>query len=116
MVVLDDGAPWEGKLLLYPHVVNVAEDIAATIRAEPLPVTVEENEPLKLECQHFVACIAQGRDPMTNGDEGLRVMRVLAQASTMLDRSRGCQDNPGRTCAVEHPSHVGSDHARPHPL
>ncbi|THK34551.1 Gfo/Idh/MocA family oxidoreductase [Ensifer sp. MPMI2T] len=116
MVVLDDGAPWEGKLLLYPHIVNVAEDIAATIRAEPLPVTVEENEPLKLECQHFIDCIAQGHDPMTNGDEGLRVMRVLAQASMMLDSSRGCQDNPGWTGAVKHLSHVGSDHARPDPL
>lgn len=106
MIVLDDGAPWERKLLLYPHIVNVAEDATATIRAEPLPVAVEENEPLKLECQHFVDCIAQGRDPVTNGDEGLRVMRVLSQASMMMNPSHGCQANSGRTDAVHRPLNV----------
>lgn len=84
MIVLDDGAPWERKLLLYPHLVSVAGGTAAAIRAEPVPIAVEENEPLKLECQHFVDCITQGRDPITNGDEGLRVMRVLARASMTM--------------------------------
>jgi predicted dehydrogenase len=97
MIVLDDAAPWERKLLLYPHIVNVAGHTTATIRAEPLPIAVEENEPLKLECQHFVDCIAQRRDPITNGDEGLRVMRVLAQASMTMKPS---QVGPGRTDAV----------------
>ncbi|WP_158243710.1 Gfo/Idh/MocA family protein [Sinorhizobium medicae] len=87
MVVLDDGAPWGRKLLLYPHIVSMAEGATATVRAEPIQVPVEENEPLKLECQHFINCIVQGCDPMTNSEEGLRVMRVLAQASMMMNRS-----------------------------
>lgn len=95
MVVLDDGAPWERKLLLYRHSVKVAEHATATIRAEPLPVAVEANEPLKLECQHFVDCIAQGREPITNGDEGLRVMRVLARASMTMDPGHGRRIDPG---------------------
>jgi predicted dehydrogenase len=85
MIVFDDGAPWERKLLLYPHAVDVAGDAPAAIRAEPLVIAVEEHEPLKRECQHFLDCIAQGRDPRTNGAEGLRVMRVLARASAMMN-------------------------------
>jgi dTDP-4-amino-4,6-dideoxygalactose transaminase/predicted dehydrogenase len=91
MIVLDDGAPWERKLLLYRHSVNVAEHETATILAEPLPVPVEANEPLKRECQHFIDCIVQGRDPITNGDEGLRVMRVLARASMAMNAGHGGQ-------------------------
>lgn len=97
MIVLDDGAPWERKLLLYPHIVDVVGETATTIRAEPVPVAVEENEPLKLECQHFLDCIAQGRDPITDGDEGLRVMRVLTRASMTMKPRHGCQASPGRT-------------------
>jgi predicted dehydrogenase len=101
MIVLDDTAPWERKLLLYPHIVNVAGGKTATIRAEPLPVAVEANEPLRLECQHFVDCIAQGREPITNGEEGLRVMRVLEQASMTMNPGHGCQASPGRTETVQ---------------
>lgn len=102
MAVLDDGAPWERKLLLYPHVVTVAGDATATIRAEPLAVAVEASEPLKLECQHFVDCIAQGRDPITNSDEALRVMRVLTSASMAMKPSDGCQASPVLTDTVDH--------------
>jgi predicted dehydrogenase len=102
MVVLDDGAAWERKLLLYPHVVNVAGDITAAIRAEPLPVAIAEHEPLKRECQHFLDCIAQGREPKTNGEEGLRVMQVLAQASVTMNPSHGRWANPGHAEAGHH--------------
>src|SRR5262249_32494404 len=47
-------------------------------------VTVTEGEPLRLECQHFLDCIATGSRPRTDGDEGVRVLRVLAQASAAL--------------------------------
>lgn len=87
MVVLDDGAPWERKLLLYPHIVTMTGGVAATTRADPVPIAVDESEPLKRECQHFIDCVAEGRDPITDGDEGLRVMRVLAKASAAMTRS-----------------------------
>lgn len=103
MMVLDDGAPWERKLLLYPHIVNVAGRTTTTIRAEPITVAIEQDEPLKLECQHFVDCIAHGRDPITNGDEGLRVTRVLAEASMRMSPIHGCPASPVRTKAV-HPA------------
>src|SRR5207245_9542774 len=31
-------------------------------------------EPLRLECGHFVECVAEGRTPRSDGDSGLRVV------------------------------------------
>jgi len=45
-----------------------------TIPALTLP------EPLRLECEHFVECIRTGRRPLTDGQHGLEVVRVLAAA------------------------------------
>ena len=42
----------------------------------PIPLPLDEGEPLKLECQHFLDCIASGGRPRTDGREGLRVLRV----------------------------------------
>ena len=44
-------------------------------------------EPLKLECQHFVDCIRTGETPLTDGRNGLRVVRALEAA----DRSMAAQ-------------------------
>lgn len=41
-------------------------------------------EPLKLECEHFVECVATGRTPLTDGRSGLRVVRILESAQRSL--------------------------------
>jgi predicted dehydrogenase len=47
-------------------------------------------EPLKLECSHFIECITTGSQPLTDGAEGYRVVRVLetAQQSIRQDGAR----------------------------
>jgi predicted dehydrogenase len=45
-------------------------------------------EPLRLECQHFLDCVAEGRAPVSDGESGLRVVRVLERLQEELDRSR----------------------------
>jgi UDP-2-acetamido-3-amino-2,3-dideoxy-glucuronate N-acetyltransferase len=84
MAVFDDGQPWQSKLLLYPHRIEWRESLPVPQRAEAQPVAVEEGEPLQLECRHFLDCIATGGRPRTDGSEGVRVLRVLAQASAAL--------------------------------
>jgi predicted dehydrogenase/acetyltransferase-like isoleucine patch superfamily enzyme len=88
MAVFDDGQPWSRKLLLYPHRIEWREAVPVPQRAEADPVSLEEGEPLKLECQHFLDCIATGHRPRTDGREGLRVLRVLAQATVSLRSGR----------------------------
>ena len=34
-------------------------------------------EPLKVECDHFLECIAAGKPPLTGGREGLTVVHAL---------------------------------------
>lgn len=41
-------------------------------------------EPLRVECEHFIACITSGSRPMTDGNDGLRVVRVLEAAQRSL--------------------------------
>ncbi|MGD9047610.1 MAG: Gfo/Idh/MocA family oxidoreductase [Anaerolineae bacterium] len=41
-------------------------------------------EPLRVECEHFINCIARGNRPMSCGLTGLRVVRVLEAAERSL--------------------------------
>jgi predicted dehydrogenase len=50
-----------------------------------VPYLPREN-PLKLECQHFLDCIRNGWTPLTNGRRGLEVVRILEAASASLKR------------------------------
>ena len=45
---------------------------------------VDFTEPLKLECQHFVDCIATGATPLADGRQGLMVVRALEAAQRSL--------------------------------
>jgi predicted dehydrogenase len=41
-------------------------------------------EPLKLESQHFIDCVLNGKTPRTGGDSGMRVVKVLEAAQESL--------------------------------
>ena len=47
---------------------------------------VDFAEPLKVECAHFIDCVATGSPPLTDGENGLRVVQVLEAASKSLER------------------------------
>ncbi|HET9075260.1 MAG TPA: Gfo/Idh/MocA family oxidoreductase [Solirubrobacteraceae bacterium] len=44
-------------------------------------------EPLRLECEHFIACVRTGATPRSDGRSGLRVVRVLEALQSSLDAS-----------------------------
>jgi len=46
---------------------------------------VSNSEPLRLECEHFIACIRSGAAPRSDGLSGLRVVRVLERLQHSLD-------------------------------
>jgi UDP-2-acetamido-3-amino-2,3-dideoxy-glucuronate N-acetyltransferase len=84
MAVFDDGLPWGEKLKLYPHQVTWVDGLPQPEKADVIHVPLEVSEPLKLECQHFMDCIAQNQNPRTDGAEGLRVLQVLDAAQQSL--------------------------------
>jgi len=95
MAVFDDGEPWSHKLQLYSHRIEWRATLPVPQRAEAEPVPLPEAEPLKLELQHFLECIATGAQPRTDGNEGVRVLRVLAKASAALRSPGGDARNEG---------------------
>ena len=88
MAVFDDTQPWEDKLLLYPHQINWKNNMPIPTKADPQKVDIAQKEPLKQECQHFLDCIANGSEPITDGHEGLSVLRILNASQASLN-SRG---------------------------
>jgi predicted dehydrogenase len=48
---------------------------------------VSNEEPLRIECRHFLERIADGGEPRSGGESGVRVVRVLEALQRSLDRS-----------------------------
>jgi UDP-2-acetamido-3-amino-2,3-dideoxy-glucuronate N-acetyltransferase len=84
MAVFDDTLDWREKLVVYPHRVDITDQVPIAVRAEAEAIALPENEPLAVECRHFIECIQSGKPPRTDGAEGLRVLRVLYAAEQQL--------------------------------
>lgn len=96
MAVFNDTKPWHDKLWLYPHEIKWEHNIPIPAKAEPEKVDVSQQEPLRQECEHFLHCISTGEKPITDGNEGLRVLRVLKASQRSLDlRGRAVQLQTG---------------------
>ena len=90
MIVYDDIASHE-KIKIYdarverpPHYDTFAEFQYSYHYGDMYVPYVKQEEPLKLECQHFIDCIRDGRVPLTSGEKGLEVVRILELASQSL--------------------------------
>jgi predicted dehydrogenase len=89
MAVFDDMAATE-KLRIYdqgvvPQYASYGE--ALTLRFGDIYIPrIDMREPLRIECQHFIDCVREGRRPRSDGYDGLRVLRVLAAGQQSLDR------------------------------
>src|SRR5439155_10719917 len=75
MAVFDDTS--DHKLVLYPHRVEWKNRVPTAVKAEGEIVALADREPLRAECQHFLDCVASRSSPVSDGAEGLRVLRVL---------------------------------------
>lgn len=102
MAVFDDTRVWEEKLLLYPHEIRWENGTPVPARSEPVRVDVPQSEPLRAECEHFLDCIANGAAPVTDGQEGLRVLKVLMDAQRCLDTQDAAPAPPPPTTALTH--------------
>ena len=90
MVEFDDVSP--EKLRIYdkgydrpPSFTQFDEYL--TIRQGDIHIPhVNMEEPLGVECRHFLECIAQNAQPLTGIDSAVRVVRLLQAAQVSLDR------------------------------
>ena len=90
MIVYDDMEPLE-KLKIYdarvevpPHYDSFAEFTYSYHYGDAYVPYIKQDEPLKLECQHFLECIRGEASPITGGRQGLEVVRILEAAGKSL--------------------------------
>lgn len=87
MAVFNDGHSWEEKLQLYPHKIEWVSGVPSPSKAEVEYIPIKPDEPLTLECQHFLECIKTGETPRTDGEEGVRVLEILYKADQSMQKS-----------------------------
>lgn len=81
MLVFDDTKPWHEKLALYPYEVMSSKNLINLQNSNVQYIKTIEEEPLKKECQHFLDVVEKNIKPLTDGSEGLKVLKVLSAAS-----------------------------------
>ena len=127
MAVFDDGLDWSMKLKLYPHKVNWKNGLPEAEKAEYEKVPLDQKEPLREECMHFLDCIKNSSEPRTNANEGLNVLKVLEAShkslvtgeEVMIENKKkffahgtSCIDNEesiGKNTKIWHYSHILKD-------
>ena len=85
MAVFDDRQPWASKLMVYRHEVSWRDGAPEPRPAQGEAIELTESEPLRRECQHFLDCVVSAQTPVSDGAEGVRVLRVLDAAQRSLN-------------------------------
>jgi predicted dehydrogenase len=95
MIVYDDVAPIE-KLRIFdarverpPHYDTFAEFHYAYHYGDMYVPYIKQEEPLKVECQHFIDCIRNGTTPISSGEQGLELVQILEASSVSLKKGGG---------------------------
>lgn len=90
MIVYDDLEPLQ-KIRIYdqrveapPHYDTYAQFHYSYHYGDMWAPRVEQEEPLKVECLHFVDCIRNGAPPLSSGESGWDLVRILEAASESL--------------------------------
>lgn len=86
MAVFNDTKSWDQKLYVYPHEIKWENNIPIPAKSEPEKIVLAESEPLRRECEQFIESIRTGNKPLTDGNEGLRVLRVLNASQRSLNQ------------------------------
>lgn len=98
MLVYDDLSP-DARIVLYdrgvgriptaasPRDFHSFADFQLRLRSGDVIIpTLAYDEPLRTECEHFIDCVRHGCRPLSDGHQGLAVVKVLAAAQRSLTR------------------------------
>lgn len=114
MAVFDDVQP-QNKLVLYSHRINWHDRKPIAEKDGGQTVTLRSDEPLRLECQHFLDCVRTRQRPRTDGESGLRVLEVLENCERSLQQQGApIELHAGKrqffsheTALIDEPSEIG---------
>lgn len=85
MVVFEDSRK-ENKLILYPKGIDWIDGEPRKRDSEFQVVDYQEDQPLKLEQQHFADCVKSNDQPLADGRNGIKVLEILEVAQARLEK------------------------------
>lgn len=91
MVVFDDTAKGADKLLFYRHAVGWTGNEPLVDKAAAEPVPYGEEEPLRNECEAFLAACRGEAAPPSDAAEAIRVLTVLDRCQAAMDSGERVQ-------------------------
>jgi UDP-2-acetamido-3-amino-2,3-dideoxy-glucuronate N-acetyltransferase len=83
-MALFDNVNSQGKLYLYNHKIDWVDRIPVPRPENAQILELEDEEPLKRECKHFLDCLMTRRVPKTDGMSGLSVLKILEACQESL--------------------------------
>jgi UDP-2-acetamido-3-amino-2,3-dideoxy-glucuronate N-acetyltransferase len=102
MAVFDDVRKTE-KLQLYDKKIDLVNGQFIAEKPAAHSVDFSGDEPLLLECQHFLECVETRRTPKTDGHDGWRVLKVLEASQRSLSMNgEPVQLEPRRSLTIMH--------------
>jgi UDP-2-acetamido-3-amino-2,3-dideoxy-glucuronate N-acetyltransferase len=111
MAVFDDTQSWEDKLLIYRnHITWSNGNVPLANKKDAERVNIPQQEPLKEECSHFLKCCKERLVPRTDGQEGLRVLKVLQAAQASLN-----EDGEAKIPTIQHSLSIAKTQYFAHP-
>ena len=81
MISFDDVSK---QLVLYDRRVEFQEGAPIPVSGEGQDISYSDAEPLRVECQAFLDAMQNGTPPLTDGQSGLQVLKVLQAAQRSL--------------------------------
>lgn len=90
MIVYDDVAQndkikiFDARVETPPHYDTFADFHYAYHYGDVYIPYIKQEEPLKIECQHFLDCINRKATPISSGQQGLELVRILEASSLSL--------------------------------
>ena len=107
MIVYDDNAPLE-KIKIFdkrvqppPHYETFADFYYSYHYGDIHTPYLQQVEPLKVECQHFLDCIDKKTQPLSSGENGLQVVQILEAAARSIGNGGGQVALPSPTAFPE---------------
>jgi predicted dehydrogenase len=109
MAVYDDVHPTE-KVKVFdngvdlPPYTDTYEEFKLSYRSGDVVIPrIDMAEPLRVECEDFISSVANGTEPISGGESGLRVIKILEAADRSLKNGGDYELVPPTTHLLERP-------------
>lgn len=114
MVACFDDMAQGAKLTLYPHSIEWVDRVPLAKKGIGEAVEFDSVEPLRVECQAYLSAIETRVPPRTDGESGVRVLRVLEDCQAALEHGQASAESTAIPSAEDPKSAGMMVHASAH--